>query len=53
MIAFGKFEKRRPTFFKFIPVSIKMTVTQLEDRAHGCSVAVILQMKDSILVLPI
>ena len=30
----GKFVKRQPTFFKFIPVSIKMSFTQLENRSQ-------------------
>jgi len=41
----GKFEKRRPTFFKFISAYIKMSFTQLEI-ILSCYVGVILQMKD-------
>jgi len=31
---FGKFEKRRPTFFKLMSVYIKMTFTQLENHSQ-------------------
>ena len=30
----GKFEKRRPTFFKFISVYIKMSFKQLENHSQ-------------------
>ena len=33
-IALGKFEKRRPTFFKFMPVYIKISFTQRENNSQ-------------------